>query len=337
MEIIRYASFSEKTIENAVSNKSPRPDILECHPSPFCQLTCSYCHSKWIGVNEKSVHLNNNQNWRTNLIAIDQFKKLFEEFKQLGGQYIVISGGEEPALYPDFLKLLKVCNEMDFRPHVYTNGVADVIANNIYEILQRTSSIRISIHSSAGFNNIMRIIGYLRKIHISDDTLLKKVHIAMYEDIFELGEKKAVRVISELSKIPINIEIKNILGGLANNETVCRYHMDKMYELFVKYGTGKIIVKNAGSGKTDKCFSIYRSVIVDPYGGVHTCCMRAHLSNDDFGHLGNIKHHTLQEILDDYNPLRINKYIDNCRMCSDRDYEFNKLIKEYLEARTLCM
>ncbi|MFO8059948.1 MAG: radical SAM protein, partial [Bacillota bacterium] len=81
------------------------PSTLQVDPTSACNLRCPGC---WAGKYEES-----------DSIEPERLDRLFEEMKELGIYWVVLSGGE-PLIYPHLLELMEKHNDMAFM--AYTNG-----------------------------------------------------------------------------------------------------------------------------------------------------------------------------------------------------------------------
>jgi len=74
-----------------------------------CLLNCIHC-SSYSKIGES--HLNK-----------EIILKTVDEFEEMGGEVLEISGGE-PLLHPNILEILDYCKEKDFSTMLYTSGIA---------------------------------------------------------------------------------------------------------------------------------------------------------------------------------------------------------------------
>ena len=321
---VRYASFNLDSIQRAVNGKLPKPEILECHPSPHCQLDCSYCHSKWKKDNDVLVYSTSEE-----LLSVCEYEKLLDSFRGLGGKMVVLSGGKEPTLYPDFLDLLALCKEKNFPPHLYSNGTTDIMCHQFLSIVKFVSSVRISIHYSAGAEKIMTILERIGEAIAVSEEFAKKIHLVIYSDILRFGEMAPI-IIEKISSMDIIVELKGLLQiNIEADHSDDK--IEKIYSKFKELRTEKIYLRTKSTGRSPSCFSIYRTMVCDPFGNIHVCCMRANLSADDFGCIGNIRTNDIAELLKAYSSSKMSQCIINCISCAERDYEFNCNVYSFLE------
>src|SRR3989344_2686467 len=81
-------------------------DVLYIELTNACNFKCIHCGN---GTGEK------------NTLEVDLLKKVFTDFKEGGGEKIMLTGGE-PLLHPDLKEILDVCKEHKFTTHLSTNS-----------------------------------------------------------------------------------------------------------------------------------------------------------------------------------------------------------------------
>lgn len=81
-----------------------------------CLLNCAHCSSN---SDPKGGHLDKR-------VAL----KVIDDFADMGGKEIEISGGE-PLLHPDIFEILEYCKEKSFKTTLYTAGVANLSGSDI--------------------------------------------------------------------------------------------------------------------------------------------------------------------------------------------------------------
>jgi hypothetical protein len=107
--------------------------------------------------------------------------------------------------------------------------------------------------------------------------------------------------------------------------------IEEANRMLVQYGIPKNLIHTRGSAidgqkVSDRCYSAYRTVVIDPYGGVHLCCMRAHMSKGDVAYIGSIRLNKLTDILDNAQQSMNLAGPTLCWSCSHRDLDFNNTV-----------
>lgn len=87
------------------------PTNLVLDPTFDCNLSCISCRCPEI----------NKTYDRNSLLSIPQYEKIINEFKSLGGENVLIFGGE-PFLYKNLFDILKTSKINDLKTSVFTNG-----------------------------------------------------------------------------------------------------------------------------------------------------------------------------------------------------------------------
>jgi radical SAM protein with 4Fe4S-binding SPASM domain len=94
-----------------------------------CNLSCPFCGAA-AGSALKSE------------LTLEELKELLKEAKALGIRDVLLGGGE-PFLRPDFLEVLRICDSLEIRPSIETNGT--LINDEIVEALKGLSSVEIAV------------------------------------------------------------------------------------------------------------------------------------------------------------------------------------------------
>jgi organic radical activating enzyme len=105
-------------------------------------------------------------------ISQDQLKKIFDDFKNLGGKSVRLTGGGEPLSHPNVIPIIEYLASQDFKITVETNG--DLITDSIASVIAKhVNHLRISVDAA---NNSSR-----KQIHqpscskFTYDQLLNKI------------------------------------------------------------------------------------------------------------------------------------------------------------------
>jgi radical SAM protein with 4Fe4S-binding SPASM domain len=77
--------------------------------SKYCNYKCLYCN-EGSDVNGKE------------LITYEEVASVIDQVRELGGQSVIVIGGGEPMLYPEFMRVIKYINSCKMVPVVFTNG-----------------------------------------------------------------------------------------------------------------------------------------------------------------------------------------------------------------------
>jgi len=329
----RYYSFDKQDVLLAQKHQIPRPRIFEYHPAPYCQLVCPYCHSEWgqeEGKLSKGAPINNDP-----ILTLNEYKSVLKNFIKLGGEKLIISGGKEPFLHPEIINMIEISGKHGLKPHIYSNGISRHFnEKNAEKWIRWISSLRISLHESAGIEIIERIISNVEqiiKIRKNESTL---INVGIIVESFSYHDLE--RVLSRIASTQVDgIELRPLLHRSNTNCTnkKCDKLLSDAALKLKKFGfkQDNIFLRRRNNNvASSHCFTAYRNIVMNPLGELFVCCMRTHLGNDDISYIGSIRDNTLsnlyviaKEVMDKLNTR-------NCWLCSSRDSEFNHFILDEL-------
>jgi hypothetical protein len=318
----RFDADYAAALAKFTSEEPPRPTALEIHPSPACQLRCPYCHSLSSGLSETVYSLGEQ------LLSLEEYATLFGEFAALGGTDLVVSGGGEPLLYPGYGKLVDLAFDQGLRIHVYTNGIASprFSSSSLVQWLPRVTSLRFSLHQSVGTLLLPKV---LANIVASLTARVKmgagpRVHVGVLVDAFADAERQAILDAVVQADVD-SVELRVVLPPspqanqiLSQSESLLRaggLDDDRIHAR---------IAPEADVLVPRQCLSLFRNVVVDPFGGFRLCCMRAHYPSSDHSFIGSTRDTSLRAALTSgiANMRRAGR--GNCQTCSVRDSEFSE-------------
>jgi TDP-4-amino-4,6-dideoxy-D-glucose deaminase len=125
----------------------PLSDSLELFISESCNAKCNFCYRN-----------NNTYHHHDKVLSTSEFAQLINEFADLNGQNLDISGGLEPLLSPSLLGVLKTGIERKLNVRLYTNGIA-LGETDITEQIMKIQRVRVSLNacSSKSYKEIMGV------------------------------------------------------------------------------------------------------------------------------------------------------------------------------------
>ena len=113
------------------------PVTLEIHLTDFCNNSCLFCYYNENIVKEDKKFL-----------PTDIVIQTIQDFAMGGGQSIVLSGGGEPLLHPDFIKIMNLLTELKIDTGIITNGIKG--DDQILKAMSNAAWVKFSLHT---FNN----------------------------------------------------------------------------------------------------------------------------------------------------------------------------------------
>jgi radical SAM protein with 4Fe4S-binding SPASM domain len=199
LSFISEKKFKEKKIG---VNEIPSLRYLLLNITKRCNLKCKHCY---LGEEEA-------QDLPTDLIL-----KIFDEFEEMGGLRLIVSGGE-PLLHPDFWKINDSLKERSFRSILNSNGI--LIDE---EAAQKSSfdEIQISLDGMKDGHEVLRGKGTFKKAIAAIKASIKAgkdVSVATMvhsKNINEFNEME--KLLKELGVIAWIIDVPVAEGRLKEN------------------------------------------------------------------------------------------------------------------------
>lgn len=190
-----------------ILEKAPVPSLryLELQITARCNLQCRHCYLGTAGV----------QN-----LAFEQIMAILQEFEQMQGLRLLISGGE-PLLHPDFWSLNSNLARFGFRSVLLSNGslIDSTTARrlNVHEVQISLDGIGGShdyLRGSGSFDKAMQAIQELR-LSGKDISVATMVHSRNLDDF-----PKLKTLIEDLGIREWNVDVPCAIGSLLEHEEV---------------------------------------------------------------------------------------------------------------------
>jgi radical SAM protein with 4Fe4S-binding SPASM domain len=112
------------------------PASVEIHPINYCNNDCPFC---WAS--------SGNSKLKKQTLPIKTLKKLIDSLSANGLKSIVLSGGGEPTLYPNFSELVSYIHSKKLKLGIITNGLYN--SKDIENSLKLATWIKFSLHASS--------------------------------------------------------------------------------------------------------------------------------------------------------------------------------------------
>ncbi len=144
-------------LQRFAAGENVAPVTVEIDPSNLCNHRCNWCVSAESHTGE--------------LLALDRFRSLIDELKSMDVRSIVLKGGGEPTVHPQFDDMLRVVATAELPMGLITNG--SMPRKDTRELVLQTAQwVRISldaatadthqnIHGTRDFTRIMNNVQYL--------------------------------------------------------------------------------------------------------------------------------------------------------------------------------
>lgn len=187
------------------------PLELEIEITKKCNQKCIHCWNE----SEKNSSLNS--------LNFDKILEMINEFRNFGGQRVLITGGE-PLLYERLEGILRYCNEKDVRRlELITNG--SLINDSNADILSKyLKYVNVSIHGhdSKSHDYITRVKGSFNRAMNGVKKLQKKginsiIYFTVMRENFD-SIPKMFNLIDELGCEAIRFSPVNLVGRAKNQE-----------------------------------------------------------------------------------------------------------------------
>lgn len=296
-------------------------DTIELHPSPACQLSCAYCHS--INPIEGETIYGTRP-----LVPFSEYETSLPRLRKNGVKNCVISGGGEPLLYHRFENLLDLSLRTFEQVHLYSNGLSPLIRVGVLDgLMSQLESIRLSLHDTTLANPKLRsafsnALTTLRKGARSPRVVAVSLLLSTVTDV-----SAAAHILNSHSDDIDTIEIKYLLRAAPSVTT----RNEQMFmAMLAREIRARIIWRTEAFDVPQipvTCWAFLRSLVIDPYGNVRVCCVRAHLPEVDAACLGHLSEADTvlwrERALDRQAEFGAGK----CLQCSDRDRIFSASIQ----------
>lgn len=139
---IKWWRHPEHLLAYREGGPGPRRTVISTHVSPegACNLKCSYC-----SVTYRDTHAR---------IPLDRVQRYVDDLRTRGLRAVILTGGGEPTLYPDFDELVQWIKGTGLSVALITNGTTgDELAA---DTLRAFSWVRVSVNVFPGWQDRIR-------------------------------------------------------------------------------------------------------------------------------------------------------------------------------------
>lgn len=209
-EFLNYC-LSEGILVNKMVNirrsnilQSPIPSLryLELQITDKCNLKCKHCY-----IGKPKNHE----------LSIDNIKGLLEEFEDMQGLRLLITGGE-PLMHNDFMKLNKILPQFRFRKILFTNGLLlnrDVLKKlNVHEIQISVDGMQKGHEAIRGKGTFKKVISKVEEamlvgFDVSISTMIHKENLDEFDEMEGLFKSMGIK--------DWTVDMPSIVGNLEQN------------------------------------------------------------------------------------------------------------------------
>lgn len=359
-----------KIVESIYNDRPVYPSVLEVHVGTTCPCACIFCYSKGeTCLSSDCAGYRPGPN--ASLLNSNEISSIITEMVDNGCNSIYFSGGLEPFSSRKTVDVLRRLPQ-DPEVRIYTNGVPDILdGEDVLELaVTRASQIRFSIHAATpntynivqiphrtdGKEIFQKVIGRVKKAMMIQKRLLDSGNSAarigvtfltvpanyaeledavdMWSEIginfFDIGndalrDEPRTKMLTEEQKKNLKSIIERIKKFSESN---------KLGGMMVRPSRESVQV---ALQRAEKCYAPLDKAVLDPYGNLWACCMRAHpfLQRGSF-HLGTVRcgndfqklinhRYSLPSSLRDV-PLEF-----HCRECTEYEFVANVCIQKLIE------
>jgi MoaA/NifB/PqqE/SkfB family radical SAM enzyme len=193
---------------------SPLSKTMELFISASCNARCEFCYRNGKVYDKKPM-------------ATWQFLDLIDQFADLKGENLDVSGGLEPLLSPSIMEILRRALDRKLRVTLYTNGIA-LDKPELLEYLLRIDRIRVSLNA-VDKESYRRIMG-VDKFDVVKDNLANLIErkrdansIGMSFVVFKKNYRQipdAVRLAQQLGIGFLDLRVVHVtdIGGFGQRQ-----------------------------------------------------------------------------------------------------------------------
>jgi MoaA/NifB/PqqE/SkfB family radical SAM enzyme len=197
-------------IEELQQGKKTRPIKVNIRLHGLCNADCSFCHCEMAPdagggrVKEDSAprerDLGTGQGRRGLEFRTEPLLQFFEDFASLGGESVVLTGGE-PTIHPDFEIIIAKMNELGLKWGMYTNAL---LIDRYYDSLKTATWIRVSL-DPIFFRSKQKLLPKIRSlsdhgVFVSGSIIIcrtanKSITAAQLPDVIEELKKNDIKIL----------------------------------------------------------------------------------------------------------------------------------------------
>ena len=166
--------FHPEQIADYKRGLRPFPINLELDLTEACNHNCSFCNSAAY------------RGGRRDSIDTDILLERLKEAKDLGTKSISFTGGGEPMIHKDFLKIMEFCSEIGYDSGLITNGSA-ITKKNVHLLRKNLKWVRVSMAGGTresykkvqGIDHFDRVIRNLKMLASKEENNSLRVGVRM--------------------------------------------------------------------------------------------------------------------------------------------------------------
>jgi len=249
------------------------PVTVEIDPSNVCNHRCHWCVST-------EAH-------DGNLLPVEIFRGLLDQLRPLDVRSIVLKGGGEPSVHPQFIELLDIARQSGLDVGLITNGSMPR-KGSVEKVLETCQWVRVSLDSATpqthraihGTLDFPRIIENIRKLVANPGRTLVGLNFVAeprnYREMVEFAEMGrrlgvgyvCIRCVFDPSN-PLPVETRDEMRDLARH---AKRLETASFRVFLGNFTDRYLDADPRSLPPQKCLGPNLVGIVGGDGEVYACC-----------------------------------------------------------------
>jgi len=294
-----YNFFYGRAMKNKMKKYQEIPFRVMIENTNACNYMCTFCPHKTMKRN-------------VGFMKFSLFKKIVDDCKSLGVNYVTVYGFGEPLLDPDFIKRIEYAKSVGVE-RVTTNTNGSLLTSDLAEkiINAEIDEIYISVDAAtessykklrphASFSNVEDNIRTLMKLRGRSGHTKPLVFLSYVES--DINKNETNEFISKWKDTVDGISISKIHNWTGD----------------IEYGKGR------GVGKKDPCRLLWTEMVISWDGRVSLCCN----DYENKAVLGDIRTQSIKEIwsgekLNVIRNFHKNRKFDQINICKDCEYNYH--------------
>lgn len=288
-----------------------------------CNERCVHCY---IPNSIKDVGIN---------MSIERFKSLIDQFYEMGGISVTLSGGE-PLLNKDIAEMLYYCRKKDLRISLYTNLIA--IDETLIQVMKdvNISNVQVSLYSSDPIchDDITRVKGSHEKTISAIEKLQKcKIPVSISCPLMKANKDTMGKLIKYAQSKGIPIKMDNVIMAQSNfdkenlENRLTLEETEKVLRDIIENDTEDVQFANANTQITQDseyeefplCSAATHTLCVSANGNISPCVTLSGII------AGNLNGKSLKDIWDNSKELKRirsvrQKHFPKCLVCEAKNY-----------------
>lgn len=335
-EVFFNFRYHTDRINRLLEGKIPPPITAELHLTNRCNYDCHWCVT---GDRDKSLEL-----------ATPKAKEILRQLRDLDVKSIIFTGGGEPTLHSDWLKILEYSQNIGLDNRLITNGL--LLKEDIAEdVLKFTKKIKIGMDAASpelysrihntSFHNFYLVLQNIRYLLETKKKINATAEIMIGYNVSEVTKRDMIKM-AMLTKDYLKVDMVKYrpmeLGKVGNG-----FRFDKISDIEritqeckrqcngkpeIVFVSPHIMREGEYHLNFQKCYSAHFFAAIDAGTNMHIC---PYLIREKKYAYGNLRDFKLKELWESEERKRMINNIDfnDCTVCSFM--VMNEIIEGYIK------